>query len=84
LAVGDFGALGSQGTRVKRRRRKLGRLAGDHRDALATWTCHLHPCKCSPSTQQYLGKEKRPNVRSVWIIQEYVQHAYVCPLSGKE
>src|SRR5712692_1124290 len=42
LSVCGFGALGSQGTRVTRRRRKLGRLAGDHGDALAPRTGHLH------------------------------------------
>jgi hypothetical protein len=41
LAVGGFGALGAQGTRVTRRRRTLGRLAGDHGDSLATRTGHL-------------------------------------------
>ena len=35
LSLGGCGALGSQGTRVTRRRRKLGRLAGDHGNALA-------------------------------------------------
>jgi hypothetical protein len=42
LSVGGFGALGSHGARVTRRRRKLGMLAGDHGDALATRTGHLH------------------------------------------
>ena len=45
LAVCGFGALGSQGTCVTRRSRKLGRLAGDHGDDLATWTGYLHTRK---------------------------------------
>ena len=38
LSVGGFGALGAQGTRVTCRRRKLGWLAWDHGDGLATRT----------------------------------------------
>ncbi|SRR5712691_7417857 len=34
LAMCGFGALGSQGTRVTRRSRKLGKLARDHGDSL--------------------------------------------------
>ena len=45
LPVRGCGALGAQGTRVTRRRRKLGSLAGDHRDALAPRTGDLHPRK---------------------------------------
>src|SRR2546427_2694122 len=45
LTIGGCGALGAQGTRVTRRRWKLGRLAEDHGDALAPRTGHLHTRK---------------------------------------
>lgn len=38
LPARGFGTRDAQGTHVTHRRRKLGRLAGDHRDALAPWT----------------------------------------------
>src|SRR5712692_7054524 len=60
LSMCGFGALGTQGTRVTCRRRKLGMLAGNHGDALATRTGHLH-------THEVQGdimlREKRTNVR---------------------
>ena len=45
LSVGGCGALGAQGTRVTRCRRKLGMLAGDHGNALAPRTGYLHTHK---------------------------------------
>jgi hypothetical protein len=45
LSGGGFGALGSPATRVTCRRWNLGMLAGDHGDALAPWTGHLHTHK---------------------------------------
>jgi hypothetical protein len=45
VSVGGCGALGSHGTRVTRRRWKLGRRAGDPRDSLATRTGPLHSRK---------------------------------------
>src|SRR5262245_38389456 len=45
LPVHAFATLGPQGTRVTHRRRKLGRLARNHRDTLAPWTGDVHPRK---------------------------------------
>ena len=59
LAVGGFGALGAQGTRVTRRRRKLGLLAGHHGDALATRTGHPHTRKVQG---EIMLRKKRPNL----------------------
>jgi len=42
LPVHGFGTLGSQGTHVTHRRRKLRRLARNHRDTLAPWTGDVH------------------------------------------
>ena len=42
LPARGFRTLGAQGTRVTRRSRKLGMLAWDHGDGLATRTGHLH------------------------------------------
>src|SRR5215813_7856425 len=60
LSMGGFGTLGSQGTRVTRCRRKLGRLAEDHRDGLATRTGHLHPRKVQDES---ILREKRTALR---------------------
>src|SRR5215475_5866275 len=60
LSVGGCGALGSQGTRVTRRRRKLGRLAGDHGDTLAPRTGHLHTRKIQG---EIILREQWPNWR---------------------
>ena len=45
LSVGGCGALGAQGTRVTRCRRKLGSLAGDHGDTLAPGQVTCIPAK---------------------------------------
>ena len=45
LPARGFRALGTHGTHVTRRSRKLGRLTEDHGDALATQTGDLHPRK---------------------------------------
>src|SRR5712691_7472683 len=60
LSVGGCGALGSQGTRVTRRRRKLGLLAGDDGDGLATRTGYLHTRKVQG---EIMLREKRTNLR---------------------
>src|SRR5215470_17973542 len=60
LPVRGFRALGAQGTPVTRRSRKLGRLAEDHRDALAPWTSDLHPRKVHG---EIMLREQRPHLR---------------------
>ena len=60
LSVGGFGALGSQGPGVTRRRRQLGRLAGDHRDGLAPRTGHLPP---GTVQEAIMLREKRTDLR---------------------
>jgi hypothetical protein len=45
LPVHGFGTLGPQGTHGTHRRRKLGRLARNHRDTLAPWTGDVHTRK---------------------------------------
>jgi hypothetical protein len=60
LSVCGFGALGSHGTRVTRRSRKLGRLTGDHGDGLATRTGYLHTRKVQG---EIMLREKRTNLR---------------------
>src|SRR6516165_41450 len=59
LPAHGFGTLGSQGTRVTRRRRELSMLAGDHGDALAPRTGHLHPRKVQG---EIILREKRTNL----------------------
>ena len=58
LSGSGCGALGSQATRVTRCRRKLGSLAGDHGNALAPRTAHLHTCKVQ---REIILREKRPH-----------------------
>ena len=53
-----FGTLGSHGTRVTHCRRNLGLLAGDHGNALAPRTGHLHTCKVQ---SEIILREKRPH-----------------------
>ena len=60
LPAHGFGTLGSQGTRVTRRRRELGMLAGDHGDALAPRTGHLHTRKVQG---EIILREQRTNLR---------------------
>src|SRR5438132_3655045 len=60
LSGSGFGALGSQGTRVTRRRRKPGMLAGDHGDALAPRTGHLHTRKVE---EEIMLREKWTDLR---------------------
>ena len=51
-----FGTLSAQGARITRHSWKLDMLAGDHRDALATRTGHLHTCKVQREIM--LGKKQ--------------------------
>src|SRR4029077_9640014 len=60
LSGSGFGALASHGTRVTRRRRKLGMLAGDHGDALAPRTGHLHTRKVE---EEIMLREKWTDLR---------------------
>src|SRR5258706_4936178 len=55
-----FGTLGAQGTHVTHRSRKLGRLAGDHGDALTTWTGGVHTYKVQSES---MFREQRPHLR---------------------
>ena len=57
LSGGGFGALGSHATRIPRWRRKLGLLAGDHGNALAPRTGHLHTYKVQ---SEIMLREQRP------------------------
>ena len=76
LPARGFGTLGAQGTRVTHSSRKLGRLAGDHRDALATWTGYLHTRKVQG---EILFREKRTNL---WPGARDNVHALRLPLSN--
>src|ERR1700756_1430530 len=60
LSACGFGTLGAQGTRVTRRRRKLGMLAWDHGDGLAPRTGYLPARKVQSKIM--LG-EQRTNLR---------------------
>src|SRR5215472_7703401 len=60
LSVSGFGALGAQGTGITCRSRKLGRLAWDHGDSLATRTGHLPTRKVQ---RKIILGEKRTNLR---------------------
>jgi len=57
LPVHGFGTLGSQGTHVTHRRRKLRRLARNHRDTLAPWTGDVHTRKVQSEIR---FREQRP------------------------
>src|SRR5215813_4473635 len=60
LPVHGFGTLGPQGTHVTYRRRKLGRLARNHRDTLAPWTGEVHTRKVQ---SEISFREQRPHLR---------------------
>ena len=60
VPVRGSGTLSTHGARIARRRRKLGRLAWDHRDALPPRTGHLHPCKVH---REIMFGKKRTTVR---------------------
>ena len=76
LSIGGFGALGSQATRVTRRRRKLGMLARDHGDALAPRTGHLHTRKVQG---EIMLREQRTNL---WPGARDNIHALLRPLGN--
>jgi hypothetical protein len=59
LPTRGFRALGAQGPRVTRHSRKLGRLAWDYEDGLATRTGYLHTCKVQG---EIMPREKRTHL----------------------